>query len=125
MEDEFARQHLSLSDSEVYHFCSGSLPTRSSLTEFPTNYLKEGKHLQFRSYLGVDVTKKEIDMSIFPVYASESVKKDETIRYEVIGYIPLVFFVDTENPIDDLTKDQIIAIYSGETKNFKDVVLPM
>ena len=44
-------------------------------------------------------------------------------RFEMapIGRDGLVFLVNTKNPVDSLTHDQIVSIYSGETRNWKDI----
>ena len=41
--------------------------------------------------------------------------------YTPIGYDAFVFFVHKDNPIDNLTTEQVQAIYSGEITNWKDV----
>jgi phosphate transport system substrate-binding protein len=41
--------------------------------------------------------------------------------YVPIGLEAFVFFVNNENPVDDLTADQIRDIYAGEIKNWKKV----
>ncbi|MFP4286107.1 MAG: PstS family phosphate ABC transporter substrate-binding protein [Candidatus Izemoplasmataceae bacterium] len=38
-----------------------------------------------------------------------------------IGKEAFVFFVNKENPVDDLSLDEVIKIYSGEITNWKDV----
>ena len=41
--------------------------------------------------------------------------------YVPIGYEAFVFFVNENNPVDNLTKEQIKDIYSGEITNWADV----
>ncbi len=41
--------------------------------------------------------------------------------YVPIGYEAFVFIVNSENPIDNLTQEQIRAIYTGEYTNWKEV----
>lgn len=41
--------------------------------------------------------------------------------YTPIGYEAFVFFVHKNNPIDNLTTEQIRAIYSGEIRNWKEL----
>ena len=41
--------------------------------------------------------------------------------YVPIGLEAFVFFVNNENPVDDLTADQIRSIYEGEYTSWKDV----
>lgn len=51
-------------------------------------------------------------------YAKEN---NTTFVYTPIGADAFVFFVHKDNPIDNLTSDQIRKIYSGEITNWKDV----
>lgn len=43
------------------------------------------------------------------------------LEYVPIGLEAFVFFVNADNPVDELTVDEIRAIYSGEITNWKDV----
>lgn len=47
--------------------------------------------------------------------------KGVELEYVPIGKEAFVFFVNKNNPVDNLTTDQIRKIYSGEYKNWKDV----
>lgn len=51
-------------------------------------------------------------------YAEE---KGVTLRYVPIGLEAFVFFVNQNNPVDNLTTDQIRKIYAGEYKNWSEV----
>jgi len=51
-------------------------------------------------------------------YAKE---KDVELIYVPIGLEAFVFFVNGNNPVDNLTVEQIRGIYSGEYTNWKDV----
>lgn len=44
-----------------------------------------------------------------------------TFKYTQIGYEAFVFFVHKDNPIDNLTAEQIRDIYSGKITNWKEV----
>jgi len=60
------------------------------------------------------------------VYPSEEQKAyaeecDTTFVYTPIGTEAFVFFVHKDNPIDNLTTEQIKGIYSGEITNWKQV----
>ena len=46
---------------------------------------------------------------------------DTEFVYTPIGYDAFVFFVHKDNPIDNLTTEQIQAIYSGEITNWKEL----
>ena len=60
------------------------------------------------------------------VYPSEEQKSyaeecNTTFRYTPIGSEAFVFFVHKDNPIENLTSEQIKGIYSGEITNWKEV----
>ncbi|MBE6738611.1 MAG: hypothetical protein E7566_08220 [Ruminococcaceae bacterium] len=44
-----------------------------------------------------------------------------TFEYTQIGYEAFVFFVNKDNPIDNLTMEQVKGIYSGEITNWSEV----
>jgi len=71
------------------------------------------------------LAKKDIDLFL-GVYPSEEQKAyaeecDTTFVYTPVGTEAFVFFVHKDNPIDNLTTEQIKAIYSGEITNWKEV----
>ena len=71
------------------------------------------------------LAEKGIDLFL-GVYPSEEQKAyaeecDTTFVYTPVGTEAFVFFVHKDNPIDDLTTEQIKGIYSGEITNWKQV----
>lgn len=67
--------------------------------------------------------KEDIFIGVYPsdeqkAYAEEC---DTTFVYTPIGMEAFVFFVHKDNPIDNLTTEQIQGIYSGEITNWKQV----
>jgi len=71
------------------------------------------------------LAEKETDIFI-GVYPSDEQKEyarecDTTFVYTPIGSEAFVFFVHKDNPIDNLTTEQIQSIYSGEITNWKQV----
>jgi len=71
------------------------------------------------------LAEKEIDLFL-GVYPSEEQKAyaeacETTFVYTPVGTEAFVFFVHKDNPIDDLTTEQIKGIYSGEITNWKQV----
>lgn len=68
---------------------------------------------------------KQTDI-FFGAYPSEKQIKEAKLHgtefvYTPIGYEAFVFFVHKNNPIDNLTTEQIRAIYSGEIRNWKEL----
>ncbi len=51
----------------------------------------------------------------------EAEKAGVSFRYTPIGKEAFVFFVNSRNPVDDLTIEQLQAIYSGEITNWEEV----
>ena len=71
------------------------------------------------------LAEKRIDLFL-GVYPSEEQKayaeeQDTTFVYTPVGKEAFVFFVHKDNPIDNLTTEQIKGIYSGEITNWKQV----
>lgn len=71
------------------------------------------------------LAEKKTDIFI-GVYSSDEQKKyaedcGTTFEYTPIGTEAFVFFVHKDNPIDNLTTEQIQGIYSGEITNWKQV----
>lgn len=71
------------------------------------------------------LAEKGIDIFI-GVYPSEEQKAyaeecNTTFKYTPIGTESFVFFVHKDNPIDNLTSEQIKGIYSGEITNWKQL----
>lgn len=63
-------------------------------------------------FFGAYPSQEQID------YAGE---QGATFQYTQIGSDAFVFFVHKDNPVDDLTSEQVRAIYSGEITNWSQV----
>ena len=51
----------------------------------------------------------------------EAEKAEVSFRYTPIGKEAFVFFVNSQNPVNNLTIEQLQAIYSGEITNWKEL----
>jgi len=74
-------------------------------------------------YQALAEKQEDIFIGVYPseeqkAYAEEC---DTTFVYTPIGMEAFVFFVHKDNPIDNLTTEQIKGIYSGEITNWKQV----
>ena len=71
------------------------------------------------------LAEKQTDI-FFGAYPSEeqiayAKKNNTTLKYTPIGREGFVFFVNKENPIDNLSSEDIRKIYSGEITNWKEL----
>ncbi|MDR0770421.1 MAG: substrate-binding domain-containing protein [Burkholderiales bacterium] len=68
---------------------------------------------------------KKVDIIFVAAPSKEQLEAAEkagvTFRYTPIGKEAFVFFVNTQNPVEDLTIEQLQAIYSGAITNWKNV----
>ena len=68
---------------------------------------------------------KETDIFFGAYPSKEQIETAESkgteFEYTEIGTEAFVFFIHKDNPVQDLTKEQIQKIYSGEITNWKDV----
>lgn len=72
-----------------------------------------------------DLAEKEIDI-FFGAYPSQgqidyALENETTFVYTPIGYEAFVFFVHKDNPVENLTTEQVQAIYAGEITNWSQV----
>ena len=68
-------------------------------------------------------SKVDLFFGAHPSASQMKLANDSGIELEItkIGQEAFVFFVEEDNPVDNLTSDQIRAIYSGQITNWKDV----
>lgn len=119
LEDEFARQHLSLTDSELIEFSNVFMNRTDELHVYINSLIEQ--ETQMRAYSGVYLDDSALDVLIFPESPSYKLESSNNLRIETIGYVPLVFMVDQNNPIIGLSTKEIKAIYSGSIENFKEL----
>lgn len=76
-----------------------------------------------RGYERLAEKRTDVFIGVYPsdeqrAYAEEC---DTTLEYTTIGTEAFVFFVHKDNPIENLTTEQIKAIYAGEITNWEEV----
>ena len=73
----------------------------------------------------IELAEKNTDIFIGAAPSKEQIKYAEecgtTFEYTQIGWEAFVFFVHKDNPITDLTSEEIRKIYSGEITNWSEV----
>ena len=76
-----------------------------------------------KAYKGVTDGDIDIILCAAPSEQQKQYAKDQGVElvYVPVGYEAFVFFVNENNPVDDLTVSQIKDIYAGEITNWADV----
>lgn len=119
---EFARQYLQIPDnllSSFTMFCD--TPSNNSFEYYIKHYLIENHNREAGFYKHINLGSNLPDI-VLGLYSSNEVPMEsDELRYEIIGYAPLVFYVSESNEISELTTEQIVGIYSGEIENFEEI----
>lgn len=125
-------------DSETLEL-SGDLPVIDGTVAFHPLYCAfvhavypESDELYYGSFDHVkswgyqEMAEKNTDIFINLEYPTEEQKKEAAsygtaYEFTTIGTEAMVFIVDQDNPVDNLTTEQIRGIYSGEITNWKEL----
>ena len=75
------------------------------------------------AYVKLIEGKADILLVYAPAQSSLDYAREKKVELEMapIGRDALVFLVNKKNPVDSLTRQEIVDIYSGKTTNWKDV----
>lgn len=81
------------------------------------------RYLSTWGYHYLSTKEYDIFFDLYPTKAGEAHadSPEAVFEYTTIGTEALVFFVHKDNPIDNLTTEQIQGIYSGEITNWSDL----
>lgn len=124
------QQEQAIFTPENYPRIDGSIETLPLAKQFKANFTKtdinevEVKHSKtYNAY--VNLINKNVDL-ILVTQPTEEVKrlaKDKEIELEIVPIAKdaLVFLVNKNNPVENLTLNQIQNIYSGKIKNWSQV----
>ena len=95
--------------------------------EMMTVYLYNGKYVSFSNTLEAyyRMINKEVDL-VIAARPSVNQKEEATRKLEQIITVPIgreafIFFVEEDNPVDNLTSEQIRQIYHGDITNWKQL----
>ena len=119
---EFARQHLSLAETDLegFVFLNTTHEAYVNLIEKKPNPAP-----QIMSAGAVMDTEHPVDLIIVTSPSDEETElarqRGVALTIEPVCYDAFVFVVHKDNPIDNLTLEQIQAIYSGEITNYAQV----
>ena len=119
---EFARQYLNISDIDLSlftYFCQS--PNGDCFIYYIQHYLLDNNRNGTGKYKDFKIESDLVDIVLGLCTLDDVPVESDKLRYEVIGYAPLVFYVCESNDISELTTDQLVGIYSGEIKNFKSL----
>ena len=125
---EYSTEKIFTNDN--YPKVDGSIVTLPLAQAFKSNYTETdinsvnikhtGTHKSF-----IELLKGNVDLVLVTDISKEDKKLAEknNIEIEIVPIVkePFVFFVNKENPVNNLTLEQIQKIYSGEITNWKDV----
>ncbi len=101
-------------------------PKESVKFDYATESYTQDSAIRFtdtiKAYKGVTDGDVDIILCAAPSEQQKQYAQDQGVElvYVPIGYEAFVFFVNENNPVDNLTKEQIKDIYSGEITNWAD-----
>lgn len=115
---------------ENYPKVDASLATQPLTNAFIKNFTGEDVDVSTLDYTNthpgyVRLINDEVDLIVVTEPSEEELQlaKEKGVELEVIPVVKegFVFYVNSSNPIDSLTREQIQGIYSGEITNWKEV----
>jgi len=115
---------------ENYPRIDGSTATLPLAEAFKSNFTKanindvEVTHSKtHNAYVNLINGNTDLILVTYPSEDELKLAKDNNVELEIVPIVKeaFVFFVNKENPVDDLTLKQVQDIYSGKIKNWKDV----
>lgn len=127
-EEEISSEPLYTLDN--YPKVDASLATQPLTNAFIKNFVGEDVDVSKLDYTNthpgyVRLINDEVDLIVVTEPSKEELElaKQKGVELEVIPVVKegFVFYVNSNNKVDSLTKDQIQGIYSGEITNWKEV----
>lgn len=127
-EEEISSEPLYTLDN--YPKVDASLATQPLTNAFIKNFVGEDVDVNKLDYTNthpgyVRLINDEVDLIVVTEPSKEELElaKQKGVELEVIPVVKegFVFYVNSNNKVDSLTKDQIQGIYSGEITNWKEV----
>lgn len=115
---------------ENYPKVDASLATQPLTNAFIKNFTGEDVDVSTLDYTNthpgyVRLINDEVDLIVVTEPSEEELQlaKEKGVELEVIPVVKegFVFYVNSSNPVDSLTREQIQGIYSGEITNWKEV----
>ena len=119
-----------LFSNENYPKIDGSTATLPLAEAFKANFTGtdisevDVKHSKtHNAYVNLINGNADLILVTYPSEDEQKLAKDNNVELEIVPIVKeaFVFFVNKDNPIENLTLSQIQNIYSGKIKNWKDV----
>lgn len=119
-----------LFSTENYPKIDGSTATLPLSEAFKANFTGtdiseiEVEHSKtHNAYINLINGNADLILATYPSEEEQKLAKDQSVELEVVPIVKeaFVFFVNKENPVENLTLNQIQNIYSGKITNWKDV----
>lgn len=115
---------------ENYPKIDGSIATIRLAEAFKANFtgtdiqnIEVNHNKTHEAYVNLINGEADLILVTYPSEDEQKLAKDNNVELEIVPIVreAFVFFVNKENPVEDLTLKQIQDIYSGKIKNWKDV----
>ncbi|MDR0937392.1 MAG: substrate-binding domain-containing protein [Oscillospiraceae bacterium] len=124
---EFARQHLDMTDAQAYNFVGfNTTPEAYRLLITKQHGSPSGRFAESEwDWYQMDSDNRPVDIILATYPSDEELEMAETFNepliIEPICSDSFVFITRTDNPVDNLTLEQVRKIYSGEITNWSEL----
>lgn len=124
------REEETLFSKENYPRIDGSTATLPLAKAFKANFTgtdiseTEVKHSKtHNAYVNLINGETDLILVTYPSEDEQKLAKDNDVELEIVPIVKeaFVFFVNKDNPVENLSLSQIQQIYSGKIKSWKDV----
>jgi len=124
------QEEIALFSEENYPRIDGSTATLPLAEAFKASFTKtdikdiEIEHSKtHNAYINLINGNTDLILVTYPSLDEQKLAQDQGIELEIVPIVKeaFVFFVNKNNPVENLTLNQIQSIYSGKIKNWKDV----
>ena len=124
------QQEVAIFSKENYPRIDGSTATlplaeafKADFTKIDINDVEITHSKTHNAYVNLINGDTDLILVTYPSEDELKLAKDNEVELEIVPIVKeaFVFFVNKENPVDNLTLSQIQDIYSGKIKNWKDV----
>lgn len=96
---------------------------KANFTGTDINEIEVNHNKTHQAYVNLINGDADLILVTYPSEDEQKLAKENNVELEIVPIVreAFVFFVNKENPVEDLTLKQVQDIYSGKIKNWKDV----